>query len=47
MTTLTGSTATKSLNVNVTGLDELIPAAQSNGNTNSDRADWADARVTC
>ena len=44
---MTGSTATKSVNVNVTGVNELRLYVSSNGSKNSDHADWADAFVAC
>jgi hypothetical protein len=44
---MTGSTATKKVDVDVTGVQALrLLVTQSNNNNTSDHADWADARVT-
>ncbi len=45
---MTGTTAAKSVNVNVTGANELRLVVTIGGDDFSgDHADWADARVTC
>ncbi|MDQ3928568.1 MAG: NPCBM/NEW2 domain-containing protein, partial [Chloroflexota bacterium] len=45
---MTGSTPTGSLNVDLTGKDELVLSLRDGGDGNAyDHADWADARVTC
>jgi hypothetical protein len=44
--TMTGSTATKNVNVNVAGKKELKLIVTDGGNGNTwDHADWANARV--
>jgi glucose/arabinose dehydrogenase len=46
--TMTGTTATKSVNVNVTGRSELKLIVTDGGNGfDYDHADWADAKLTC
>ncbi len=46
--TMTGSTATKSISLDVTGKTELrLYVDPSTNGTNADHADWANARVTC
>jgi hypothetical protein len=45
--TMTGSTATKNVNVNVAGKKELKLVVTDSGNGNTwDHADWANARVS-
>ncbi len=45
---MTGSTATKTVNVNVTGKSELRLVVTDGANgIGNDHADWASARVTC
>jgi len=45
---MTGSTATKTVNVNTTGKAQLqlVVTTTSDGNA-YDHADWADAKITC
>ena len=46
--TMTGATATASINVPITGVNELrLVVAVASGGADFDHADWADARVTC
>jgi glucose/arabinose dehydrogenase len=46
--TMTGATATKSVNVNVSGRNELaLVVTDSGDNADYDHGDWADAKVTC
>ena len=46
--TMTGATATKSVNVNVSGRNELaLVVTDSGDNADYDHGDWADAEVTC
>ena len=45
---MTGSSATRSVNVDITGRTDLrLTVAGGTDTTNSDHADWASARVTC
>ncbi len=44
---MTGSTATKTVSVNVAGKRELALIVVSSAGRKADHADWADARVTC
>ncbi len=44
---MSGSTATKTVDVPLSGSSELRLVVSSNGSINSDHADWADARLTC
>jgi hypothetical protein len=45
--TMTGSTATKTINVNVTGKSEIrLIVTNADGNFDSDHGDWASARIT-
>ncbi|MBC8108843.1 MAG: NPCBM/NEW2 domain-containing protein, partial [Anaerolineae bacterium] len=43
---MNGATATKLLNLNVTGATQLRLVVDSNGSDDSDHADWADAKVS-
>ena len=46
--TMTGSTATKTINLDVTGKSELRLVVTNGGDTvDYDHADWANARITC
>ena len=46
--TMTGSTATKTINLDVTGKSELRIVVTNGGDTvDYDHADWANARITC
>ncbi len=46
--TMTGATATKSVNVNVSGRNELaLVVTDAGDNTDYDHGDWANAKVTC
>jgi len=45
---MTGASATRSVNVNITGRTDLrLAVAGGVDTTNSDHADWANARITC
>jgi alpha-galactosidase len=45
---MTGASATRSVNVDITGrIDVRLAVAGGTDTTNSDHADWANARVTC
>ena len=44
---MSGSTATKTVDVPLSGVSQLRLVALTNGSLNSDHADWADARLTC
>lgn len=45
---MTGATATKTVNVNVSGRNELVLVVTDGGdNADYDHGDWADAKVTC
>ncbi len=45
---MTGSTATRSVNVNIQGKQELVLAVLDGGDgIGSDHGDWADAKITC
>jgi hypothetical protein len=44
---VTGSTATRTVSVNVAGKRELVLTVVSSPSRKADHADWADARVTC
>ena len=45
---MNGSTATKTVNVNISGKQELsLVLTDAGDNRNSDHADWAEARITC
>ncbi|MDQ3705404.1 MAG: NPCBM/NEW2 domain-containing protein [Chloroflexota bacterium] len=45
---IVGSTPTQSVNVDLTGREELVLSVRDGGDGNAfDHADWADARVTC
>jgi hypothetical protein len=44
---MTGSTATKTINENITGVTQLRLNIDPNGVKGYDHADWANARVTC
>ena len=44
---LTGDDAAETLDVDVTGIDELRLVADPGDGNGSDHADWADARLTC
>ena len=46
--TMTGSSATQAVNVDVTGRSELrLVVDRNDGSINSDHADWADAKLEC
>jgi len=46
--TMTGSTATKQVDVDISGASELrLVVGNANGSIHSDHADWADARIEC
>jgi hypothetical protein len=44
---MTGSTATKTVDIALSSVNELRLVVLTNGVLNSDHADWADARLTC
>ena len=44
---MSGSTATKTVDIPLSSVNELRLVVSTNGVINADHADWANARLTC